>query len=1821
MRNEEDNSALDANLTKLIQQRNLPPTLSEEQKEAMLESLLAKQKEKSPPASSSKPFPIRRTFFVLGGIAAAIAIAFYARMNLNEPSMDDAPSVASDPEPEKGNPDPPIPPEAPKSIEYTTTERAERFTLRDGSIAIAENGTRFIETAPRQLELEIGSLYLIVEKNDKPLIVNTPTGEAQALGTRFLISTSTLGPKVAVAQGVVRLSNDAGAIDLARGQEGLIGKNGLPFRRPAPRVSHLVSWAREALKENERLPDRSKSGLVAIDPYGQSARLELRDYSLDIHIEDGVARTTIDQTFFNHYPSNTEGTFYFPLPPGATVSRMAMYVNGKRNEAGMVERHRGQQIYNDIKYANRDPALLEHLEGNLYKLRIFPLEGRQEKRIFISFTQPVDELYGNLQYRLPMDHTEANAGQFNIRARIKFGAELYDPKSSTHKFETEIDGDDLVLTYSAENTKPDQDLLLSLLPKDKIAKPVQTSKLVQGEHAFFHTRIRPEVGGAPEATPRQWFIINDSSASRSKADLAAQSHIIERLIAEGDDKDQIAILELNTLTRRVTDGLVPLRSVASRTALATTKQAEPLGATDIGKGISETLEWIESSHSSNPIILYIGDGMATDGTTTTSELTALLDEKIRFVGIAIGKKADLSFLRTAADATGGAAFLMNPDEDLNWRVFDMLASFNTPRLTNVTWELSGADDTLTYTDRSTVAAGEMLTVVCRVSKDNPPESMVLRGDLNGKPWEKEIDLTDARDEAGFVPRFWAQRHLEELLKDGEEHREEIVRLSMKHYVATPFTSLIVLESDKMYADYKVEKGRDDHWAPYPAPAEIPVVREPGGRYWWLSNAADDDSKLTTDPQSAEELMNTLLPIGSYHPSIDSSFYETDTRNTELYWGDLGGAGDFSSKFYGELYFDGYLPTIAAGELTGLQPPPINSPAKMMQNFTLTRLRGRGLSRSPITSGSIDGLLINARRFETGGRFGVGFGTDSGAGGAYYYNPSPSLSDLAVGLKTAPTDQRSIVELQFPQEKMGSIDADAAKLIRAAETKRIPQRVGGNTTTPDGRQKGTKSLPMYLEEEVVSDGETWWHVYREIGFAAQRKVTPSNLSAIRSAVPHWPPSLDEMKDSWKVTLLRSEAEHFEIALTDPDEPKTKLLLKIRHDGNLLESRLIEDGEEIARESFSYVEDTVTITNGEGDSHSYKSEKIDIEDGMFVVDLDGLVILDAPLRKPAFYEQQLNTTVDREEKTSLLRHLLAANMSDPRPPTGLRRYQHSNHLAQYKDQVGTLTHRFDKNLNSIATYESAPDTPCFNHLSEFSSLFTKRPSASEFDAFVEKWPDSPVTPYLLNASTHSWKPLLAAPSARYAASERIARHNSNSVESDTARKIVDFRIADAASGELPFVSKTIRNYLRKADVLDELVDAYRVWVKEDTSIEVLLPILDLGIQIGDDDPLRDTCLPLVLEKIQASKSWKDMATVGIVYAEHQYHTEACVYFEQAIALTKDPSSQLLELAAKSASRASDERYYQWEHASLLKLDQENHVVNSEQLRNRFDPLLSSAIKAGKIDLAIQISRDGEKIVPDSTFRFTGLSHHYAEAGQMEKSWQWLSSLLDRNPKNAEISAKVAGALRLQGKLAESVEMYAAAHSYDSADPKWLIAQTRALYDTGNFEDADELFSKLRATKWAPQLQRRVPKEINSYLLAPRTVGKIFRGKPEEGWNQPDFDDSEWEKNEGRFIRQQTEREIWEQPFAVRKRFHLNRMPRKLVFQGSIHGAACDIYLNGTLIHRMEENGWEENGVNKPTSHVLSDKELQLAVVGENVLAFKCRSIGKRPRLWVELYQSFK
>lgn len=874
--------ALDENVARLLREGSRWPRLSSERRSTMLDALKERQAAVyAAPRERARrglraPIRIGRPLVAVAALLMLGLTTWVFREVRSSLSVKQMAQVS-----QRGLPGAPLGVE-PAAATMGLVEALTRKTLEDGTVLICRRGAEFRVEGRRTIRVSTGDLYLIVARAEQPFVVRTAHGVAQATGTRFVVSVGS-GTTVAVSQGKVRLSNEAGEVEVRRGEQGRLEAEERPTRHPAPRLSFLVNWAREALSQRELLVTREKHDtgeLMAIDPWGQSTRLTLRKYHVDVHIEDGIARTTVDQTFFNHMPGNTEGTFYFPLPPDASVSRLAMYVNGQLMEGGMVERSRGQQIYTQILYQRRDPALLEMMEGNVFKLRIFPIEGRQEKRIFLSYTQKLEELYGTVRYWFPMDHTHSVARELSLRVRVKDGAGRLSPQSSTHRLEAKEEGDDLVLDYRAKEVRPDQDLLLHLVPSAGEEEPSLATLKKNGFHYVF-ARVTPTLTGRVAPRPRQWVILNDVSASRTKIDLQAQAYIVRRLLAEADDADTVALINLSTRARVQGPPFVPTRGSAAAKLPGLARVKLPLGGTNLAAGLEAAAKLCGAHEVETPHLLYLGDGVATDGPRVVDELLQRLPEGSVFVGVGVGKKADARFLQAAADQTGGMFTYINPDEDIDWRVFDLVAALNTPRLAELEIEFRGENaesaEIVAYPSARALADGESLFVVGR-TKDKLPAALVVQGRMGSETYERSFSLEGAKAEAEFIPRFWAKRHIDELLKYGEEHKDEIVRLSKQYYVVTPYTSLIVLENEAMYEEFNVERGRKDHWALYPAPKAIKVVREPidWGRWsWWgYVPLEDGKAKAKTKPKSIQEI------VDSVQFRINAPFYYWPPRRYE-----------------------------------------------------------------------------------------------------------------------------------------------------------------------------------------------------------------------------------------------------------------------------------------------------------------------------------------------------------------------------------------------------------------------------------------------------------------------------------------------------------------------------------------------------------------------------------------------------------------------------------------------------------------------------------------------------------------------------------------------------------------------------------------------------------------------------------------------------------------------------------------------------------------------------------------------------------------------------
>ena len=229
----------------------------------------------------------------------------------------------------------------------------------------------------------------------------------------------------------------------------------------------------------------------------------------------------------------------------------------------------------------------------------------------------------------------------------------------------------------------------------------------------------------------------------------------------------------------------------------------------------------------NAHLLHLGSGVAVLGQRQQAALLKLLPKDAKYIGIGVGKRWDRALMKAAARRSGGYFTQINPDEQISWRAFELLATLNAPRLLDL--QVSSEDDRWEFLPFADAAAdGQEICAVARAAEDQPlPATLKVAGMLDGEQYQAELPLGEVEEGAGYLPRSWARLKIDRLVADGAaEHKDEIIALSKASYVMSPFTSLLVLESEQMYEQFKIDRGRKDHWAMYACPDQIKVVHEP-----------------------------------------------------------------------------------------------------------------------------------------------------------------------------------------------------------------------------------------------------------------------------------------------------------------------------------------------------------------------------------------------------------------------------------------------------------------------------------------------------------------------------------------------------------------------------------------------------------------------------------------------------------------------------------------------------------------------------------------------------------------------------------------------------------------------------------------------------------------------------------------------------------------------------------------------------------------------------------------------------------------------------------
>ena len=96
-------------------------------------------------------------------------------------------------------------------------------------------------------------------------------------------------------------------------------------------------------------------------------------------------RVSTTLTFTNPNARVFEGELEFPLPEGATVCGYALETNGEMVPGVVVPKETARVAFENEKRRGVDPGLVEHVKGNVWKTRIYPLQPKTPRKARVDY--------------------------------------------------------------------------------------------------------------------------------------------------------------------------------------------------------------------------------------------------------------------------------------------------------------------------------------------------------------------------------------------------------------------------------------------------------------------------------------------------------------------------------------------------------------------------------------------------------------------------------------------------------------------------------------------------------------------------------------------------------------------------------------------------------------------------------------------------------------------------------------------------------------------------------------------------------------------------------------------------------------------------------------------------------------------------------------------------------------------------------------------------------------------------------------------------------------------------------------------------------------------------------------------------------------------------------------------------------------------------------------------------------------------------------------------------------------------------------------------
>jgi Ca-activated chloride channel family protein len=592
------------------------------------------------------------------------------------------------------------------------------------------------------------------------------------------------------------------------------------------------------------------SDFIIRDSQGNSAQALSLAAKVDIEINGLIAYTQVNQRFLNSSSEFVAGEYVFPLPDTATIDSLTIKIGSRVIQGEIKEKQQAKAIFKKAQAEGKKAALLSQDRPNIFRMAVTNIPPGEVIEINMSYVNSIDFIRteaGDTEYGLmfPMTLTprfnpshlnktekiaelEKSAESFfknpsffsndnkmediknpiEINIRLNPGFSIKDIASTSHGVDI-IDraGNDKTIRLAKRFEPMDSDFYLSWQQDNAELQPslfvesLSSADNTEASEHFAMLMLTPAGADYDQVMlSKEVVFIIDTSGSMGGESIRQAKASLKEAVNLLNPGDSFNIIEFNSDFSMLFEQALDFNQSSQAEADTFIKNLEAGGGTEMKPALLRALKSPVDVEERLRQVVFITDGAVGNEAELIKSINQYLGGA-RLFSIAIGSAPNQHLFRQVSKFGKGTFVQINQLDQVNRIMKDMFGKISRPAMKNIEIiDHQGKILALEPESIPDVYFGEPVKVMIKLSDLDISEhsELTIKGMQAGQQFEQSLSLQQAPSKG--IAKLWGKAKIEALidrliLKQGDETqlKQDIIGLSMKHKILTPYTSFIAVD--------------------------------------------------------------------------------------------------------------------------------------------------------------------------------------------------------------------------------------------------------------------------------------------------------------------------------------------------------------------------------------------------------------------------------------------------------------------------------------------------------------------------------------------------------------------------------------------------------------------------------------------------------------------------------------------------------------------------------------------------------------------------------------------------------------------------------------------------------------------------------------------------------------------------------------------------------------------------------------------------------------------------------------------------------------------